>query len=342
MSNFSLLFFLILSRLCFAQFQSILPYSLEKIPQSEFSMENIIIGDDFAQELSKDWRKLDLEVRFNKYYSLTRSLARTQELKGAKKVIYFGNHNELTEQRMAQEDVDIFLENYEDYHHSYKKYVLKYLPFLKTLFFSNYKNLKNIPSSLTLKKTQIKEVLKYKEAVLKLYSLELKKLINIAKKKEVKLLFITTPINYKQSVPLSCLPIKEGNLNFYKRMKKYENQGAFPKAYALSKALSLKEHLQTDILFHHSLIAEHLGKKSEALKHFSLLSTNHCDLLAPDENFNNVLRKVANIYDIPLFDLAKEIKNQYLKGNIKSFDRILYSKKIRIKLFKIIKKFIEK
>jgi len=334
-----IIFFITFSSSGYSYFQSLLPYKLAQSNSEDKKIEYGVYGDASGLKYSKIFEKLGYTVNLKSFQGLHRILSEIQAQSKLKRIIYFGNLSEALEKKLDPSDTSSFLHNYHDLFHSYKSKLHRYLPFLANFFFKTYKSRIHLADHLSIQPYKVSKSLypKYREAMLKVYSLELKQLISLAKDKNIELVFITSVIDYKKLKAQSCVKTNPKDYKFLNQMKKFSSLGDFDKAYQFSKNLSLKDKFNTNILFQHALISEYLGRKDEALNTFKAISNFNCDYIYPDNNYNNVLRKTAQIYNIKILDLEKTIEQSYLLGNIKSFSKIITSKNSKIVLWNFLK-----
>ncbi len=334
-----LTFFIIFSSSGYSYFQSLLPYEAVKNSSQDQLIEYSVYGDGSGLNYSQIFDKLGYSINLKSFQGLHRILNDIEVQSKLKRIIYFGNLSEGLEQKLHPNDTFSFLKNYDDLFHSFKSTIHKHLPILSGLFFKSYKSKIQLKENLSIQPYKVPPHIypKYKEALLKIYSLELKNLISLAQEKNIELVFITSVLNYKKSLAQSCVETHPNDYKFLKRMKKYSSEGNFNKAYQFSKNLSLKDKFNTNILYQHALISEHLGKKNEALKSFKAISNFNCDYIYPDNNFNQVLRKVAQAYNIKILDLEKTIEQSYLLGNTKNFAKLIDQKNTKIVLWNFLK-----
>ncbi len=336
---FLIIFLITFSSSGYSYFQSLLPYEIPKSSAQDQEIEYSVYGDASGLNYSGIFEKLGYTVNLTSFQGLHRIINEMEIQSKLKRVIYFGNLSEAIEQKLHPSDTLSFLKNYHDLFHSFKSKIHKFSPFVASFLFKSYKSKIELKESLSISPYKIDSHAfpKYKEALLKLYSLELKNLISLAQEKNIELIFITSVINYKKSLAQSCVKTHPRDYEFLNRMKKLSSSGQFSKAYEYSKNLALKDKFNSNILYHHALISEHLGKKHEALKNFKNISQFSCDYIYPDKNFNQVLRNMAKLYNIKILDLEETIEQSYLLGNVKSFSKLINQKNTKIVLWNFLK-----
>lgn len=304
------------------------PYSFQNsYPDIVLEAPILITGDRMGEYFAKFSSNLAETISANldkaikvqsiahKGHGIHRTLHQLRSLKQWPQIlIYQGGSEEFSEAKFKLSEIAKINTNFSRYSDDRIETMLILYPWLSRIV---YEPIERTLFTETPQATEYeqKNYLRRLETELLLYRQHLIQLVAMARDRNTLLILTTTPINLDVAPKVVCdfatTTTIEAEILTLKDLIAAKN---FKAAYALSNKLAAQNPTHAEILYLSGQVAKRLGKNSEAVTKFLESSAYDCLPWRVTEVQNSIIRKVAQDHQVPLFDFAGLLEQNYDNG----------------------------
>jgi hypothetical protein len=226
-------------------------------------------------------------------------------------VIYHGGSEELREEKIHPNELKNFKANLNLYQDDRIQTALILYPLLSRFIYWPMQMLELDPDSVVTSEVKQDNYLQRLGPELVLFEHHLTQLAQLAQDRNSLLILTTTPINLslppKGVCEFSSTPeAQEGLKSLRTLMQNNDPKGAYAQSLRLVGAHST----HAEVLYEHGKIAQRMGKTDEAKKYLLLASAYDCRPWRASEVYNSIIRKVARVNEIIIFDFAAMMESE--------------------------------
>lgn len=295
----------------------------------------LITGDRMGSYFAKFKEQLALNISVNlansiKIQSMAKSgngLHRTlHELRSLTKwpqiIIYQGGSEEFKETKFIPSEMRKIRENFDRYKDDRIETALILYPVLSRLIYEPINRLKLEETPVLVETVPEEDYLRRLETELLLYEQQLIQLITLSKDRNALLILTTTPINLdilpkKVCEMATSMDVEKEIFDLREMLKANDPKNAYSKSSKL-----ITQYVGNASLFYiHGQISRRVNQIDEARNSLRQASAYDCNPWRATEVHNSIIRKVAREQQIPLFDFAKLVENEY-SANVTFFDEL--------------------
>ncbi len=304
------------------------PYTFQSsYPEIPLEAPILITGDRMGVYFAKFSKNLANAISVNlenaikvqsiaqKGHGIHRTLHQLRSLKQWPQIlIYQGGSEEFSEIKFNLSEISKINTNFSRYSDDRIETMLILYPWLSKIV---YEPIEQMVFNQEVKPFEYeqKNYLRRLETELLLYRQHLIQLVAMARDRNTLLILSTTPINLDMAPKVICefatTTSIEADILTLRDLIAAKNPKS---AYALVSKLSAQNPTNAEILFLHGQVAKSLGKLSEAKSKFLESSAYDCLPWRVTELQNSIIRKVAQDHQIPLFDFAGLLEQNYDNG----------------------------
>lgn len=304
------------------------PYTFQTpAPDIPHEAPILIVGDRMAEYLAKFSNHLANTISYNldnaikvqtiarKGYGIHRTLHQLRSLKQWPQIlVYQGGSEEFSENKFNLFEINKIRTNFSRYSDDRIETMLILYPWLSRIVYEPIERMVFTEEPIAFEYEQ-KNYLRRLETELLLYRQHLIQLVSMARDRNSLLILSTTPINMDIAPKVVCdfatTTTIEAEILTLRDLIAAKNPKS---AYALVTKLSAQNPTNAEILYLHGQVARRLGKSSEAKSKFLESTAYDCLPWRATELQNSIIRKVAQDHQVPLFDFAALLEQNFDNG----------------------------
>jgi len=280
-------------------------------------------SDNLASTISANLdNAIKVQSMARKGHGIHRTLHQLSSLKQWPQIlIYQGGSEEFSEAKFKLSEISKINTNFARYSDDRVETMLILYPWLSRIVYEPIERtlFTEIPKESEYDQ---KNYLRRLETELLLYRQHLIQLVAMARDRNTLLILTTTPINLDVSPKVVCdfatTTSIEADILTLRDMIAAKN---FKAAYAMASKLSAQNPTHAEILHLHGQVAKRLGKNAEAISKFQESTAYDCLPWRVTEVQNSIIRDVAQNHQVPLFDFAGLLEQNYDNG-VTFFDEL--------------------
>lgn len=287
----------------------VMDYKVDNIAEAE-KANVLIIGDRMGKALDKEIKELETATNLSIYNwsqpkeGLHRTLYKLNQLKKFPSIIvYQGASEELFEKKFSVKDKEKIEKNFKTYADDKIISLIITFPILSKYFYQDLNYVEIAPLNENKEIYSPNDKLNRKVISFQIFNEELKDLIEIAHLHKVKLIFISTPLNYsaapKEICAHSSTPTTQEMQTKIEAMIK---EGAFKEAYPLALQLSKVSTSNAQSFYLLGLAARGVGDQNIARMALKKANVFDCANWRGNSVYNSILAKEAKRNQIPFID----------------------------------------
>jgi hypothetical protein len=291
-------------------------YKVENLEAAQKS-NVLIIGDRMGKALDKEIKDLESITNLTIFNwsepkeGLHRTLYKLNQLKKFPSIIvYQGASEELFEKKFNVKDKDIIEKNLSIYADDKIISLIITFPILSKYFYHHLNYIEIAPLNENKEIYKPEDKLNRKVISFQIFSEEIKDLIELCHLHKVKLIFVSTPLNYNTAPKEVCAhSTTPSTIEMQTKIEEMIKAGAFKEAYSLALKLSKVTTANAQSFYLLGLAARGAGDQATARAAFKKANVFDCSNWRGSSVYNSILEKAAKKNQIPYIDFDLEINS---------------------------------